>query len=128
MASVENRFDENDASSGAYERDGYRTGIVKLAGDAAVAAYDDDSRTDAFDEPICVPSGLSGRAYFSSSLSAYVIGLLLAVAANVVTKEGQPALVYLVPTVLGVVAYVALGRGEADRVLDFEDETKDSLL
>jgi hypothetical protein len=29
---------------------------------------------------------------------------------------------------LGVVAYVALGRGEADRVLDFEDETKDSLL
>ena len=128
VASVENRFDENDASSGAYERDGYRTGIGKRAGDAAVAAYDDDSRTDAFDEPICVPSGLSGRAYFSSSLSAYVIGLLLAVAANVVTKEGQPALVYLVPTVLGVVAYVALGRGEADRVLDFEDETKDSLL
>jgi minor histocompatibility antigen H13 len=71
---------------------------------------------------------LSGRAFFSSSLSAYVVGLLLAVVANVVTKEGQPALVYLVPTLLGVVAYVALGRGEADRVLAFEDERENSLL
>lgn len=129
VASVENRFDENDAAR-TYEKDGYRTGIGKRAGDAAVAAYDEAGEAGgfAFDEPISVPSSLSGRAFFSSSLSAYVVGLLLAVAANVVTKEGQPALVYLVPTLLGVVAYVALGRGEADRVLAFEDEREDSLL
>ena len=125
VASVENRFDENDAAR-TYEKDGYRTGIGKRAGDAAVAAYDEAG--EAFDEPISVPSSLSGRAFFSSSLSAYVVGLLLAVVANVVTKEGQPALVYLVPTLLGVVAYVALGRGEADRVLAFEDERENSLL
>ena len=91
-----------------------------------MAAYDEAD--EAFDEPISVPSSLSGRACFSSSLSAYVVGLLLAVVANVVTKEGQPALVYLVPTLLGVVAYVALGRGEADRVLAFKDERENSLL
>ena len=125
VASVENRFDENDVAR-TYEKDGYRTGIGKRAGDAAVTAYDEAG--EAFDEPIAVPSSLSGRAFFSSSLSAYVVGLLLAVVANVVTKEGQPALVYLVPTLLGVVAYVALGRGEADRVLTFEDERENSLL
>ena len=124
VESVENRFDENDAAR-TYEKDGYRTGIGKRAGDAAVVAY--DRAGEVSDEPISIPSGLSGRALFSSSLSAYVIGLLLAVAANVVTKEGQPALVYLVPTLFGVVAYVSLGRGEFDRVLAFEDEGGNSV-
>jgi minor histocompatibility antigen H13 len=56
-----------------------------------------------------------------------LIGLLVAISANLLTGEGQPALVYLVPVTLGVVAYTAINRGESDRIIEFVDE-RDSLL
>lgn len=124
VASMPNRYDGD--SKGEYESDGFRSGIGKRAGDAAFFAYDEVG--DIGDDSISVPSSLSGRAFFSASLSAYLIGLIVAVAANILTGEGQPALVYLVPVVLGVVAYTALSRGESDRVFEFVDEKRESLL
>ena len=124
VASTPNRFDGEKDSE--FESDGYRSGIGKRAGDAAFFAYDDDLKSND-DASIAIPSSLSGRAFFSASLSAYLIGLLVAVSANILTGEGQPALVYLVPIVLGVVAYTANARGESERVFEFVDERKDVL-
>jgi minor histocompatibility antigen H13 len=56
-----------------------------------------------------------------------LVGLLVAISVNLITGEGQPALVYLVPVTLGVVAYTAVNRGESNRILEFVDE-RDSLL
>jgi len=123
-AGVENRLD-GDGDDDDFEADGYRSGIGKRAGDAAVLAYDEAGDTSA--GTISIPSSLSGRAFFSASLSAYLIGLLVAISANLLTGEGQPALVYLVPVTLGVVAYTAINRGESDRIIEFVDE-RDSLL
>jgi minor histocompatibility antigen H13 len=122
-AGVENRLDGD--GDGDFEADGYRSGIGKRAGDAAVLAYDEAGDTSG--GTISIPSSLSGRAFFSASLSAYLIGLLVAISANLLTGEGQPALVYLVPVTLGVVAYTAINRGESDRIIEFVDE-RDSLL
>jgi len=124
-AGVENRLDGDGDGDGDFEADGYRSGIGKRAGDAAVLAYDEAGDTSG--GTISIPSSLSGRAFFSASLSAYLIGLLVAISANLLTGEGQPALVYLVPVTLGVVAYTAINRGESDRIIEFVDE-RDSLL
>jgi len=68
-----------------------------------------------------IPRSMGGRAFFSSVMTGYVGGLLAAVVVNVVTKTGQPALVYLVPCTLGSIVYTAVQRGELDRLLAFKD-------
>ena len=52
-----------------------------------------------------------GPGVFSPALAGYAAGLSFACYVNVVTGEGQPALVYLVPATLGAVAYTATRRG-----------------
>ena len=108
------------------EKDGYKSGIGKRAGDAAVLAY--DSAEDISEDAMFIPSSMSGRAFFSSSLSAYVAGLLLAITANLVTGEGQPALVYLVPCTLASVIYLSTTRDELSRLTSFKDESSASSL
>ena len=108
---------------GEYEKDGFKTGIGNRAGDAAVDAY--DAAAESSEDTILVPSSLSGRAFFSATLKAYVIGLLLAVSANVVTGQGQPALVYLVPATLCTVAYTAFARDEVTRLFEFVDDSRE---
>ena len=122
-----NMFDSTNVD-GDYEADGYRTGIGKRAAIAAEQAY--DAAAEANEDAILVPSSLSGRAFFSATLKAYLAGLLVAVGANVATGQGQPALVYLVPATLGVVAYTAFTRDEVSRVFEFVDESREegSLL
>jgi hypothetical protein len=111
---------------GDYEADGFMTGIGKRAGDAAVLAY--DSAEDTSEDAMTVPSSMSGRAYFSASITAYVAGLLLAISANLATGQGQPALVYLVPCTLASVAYLSYTRGELPRLTAFKDERPSSVL
>ena len=57
--------------------------------------------------------------YFKSSLAGYGLGLAATFVANEVTKAGQPALVYLVPLVLGTTILTAAVRGEAKEVVTF---------
>ena len=52
-------------------------------------------------------------SHTSSSLTtAYIVGLLLTFVALVLMKTAQPALLYLVPTTLGSVTFVAIVRRE----------------
>ena len=107
------------------EIDGYRTGIGRRAGDAAVLAYDEANGV--YEDAISIPSSLGGRAFFATSIQAYLIGLLAAVSANVVTREGQPALVYLVPITLAAVLNTARTRDELGRFFSFTDERESSI-
>ena len=114
-----------DADDVDVEIDGYRTGIGRRAGDAAVLAYDEANGV--YEDAISIPSSLGGRAFFATSIQAYLIGLLAAVSANVVTREGQPALVYLVPITLAAVLNTARTRDELGRFFSFTDERESSI-
>jgi len=114
-----------DADDVDVEIDGYRTGIGRRAGDAAVLAYDEANGV--YEGAISIPSSLSGRAFFATSIQAYLIGLLVAISVNFVTREGQPALVYLVPITLGAVLNTARTRDELDRFFAFTDERDSSI-
>jgi hypothetical protein len=52
------------------------------------------------------------EGYFSPALLAYVIGLVITLAALAILQMGQPALLYLVPCTLGTTALLAWMRGE----------------
>jgi len=71
-------------------------------------------------------SGEPGRGgarrdlYFAWALGAYALGLGLTFLANTATSSPQPALVYLSPATVGVVALLGAARGELPRLLAFE--------
>jgi len=99
---------------------------MKASAVAAEAAY--DMVADAQDAEKAAGGGtlsdlteavLQSRPYFAAALSAYVFGLGLAFVANSVTHMGQPALLYIVPSMLGTVAAMAVVRGELQSVLRF---------
>lgn len=59
---------------------------------------------------------------------AYRTGLGAAFTANAVTKLGQPALLYLVPSTLLAVLLTAANRDELRKVLQFTDTTGADLI
>ncbi|RDA85114.1 hypothetical protein CP532_2040 [Ophiocordyceps camponoti-leonardi (nom. inval.)] len=52
------------------------------------------------------------KTYFYAVLAGYVFGLMVTLAMLLVFQQGQPALLYLVPSVLGSLSATALWRGE----------------
>jgi len=65
------------------------------------------------------------KNYFVPVLVSYAFGLLLAAVANSVTNAGQPALLYIVPCMLGTSVAVGSLRGELrNRLFEYEDPTR----
>lgn len=110
--------------------------IADAAGDAAHLAYErianleleQQARTQGTSfsnsqETVYLVSDsvMTQRTYFKAIIWAYIFGLGVAFAANDITGLGQPALLYLVPATLGVVALVANSRNELTRVWNFKD-------
>ena len=62
---------------------------------------------------------LAGKPYFTAALGAYAFGLGTTFAANYLTKAGQPALVYIVPSLLLASLATAAARGEVDALLSY---------
>ena len=56
--------------------------------------------------------GFDGMPYFTSAVGAYAIGLGATFGANYLTKSGQPALVYIVPSLLLTALATAYSKGE----------------
>ena len=50
--------------------------------------------------------------YFHSSVIAYALGIILCGGVLILTKTGQPALLYIVPSMLGMATIVSKRRGE----------------
>jgi minor histocompatibility antigen H13 len=100
------------------------------ASDAASLAYDrvadkrDLTVTEGSDGSSRVPVSeavLQQRPYFNAVVVSYIIGLLMAFAANNITHLGQPALLYIVPMTLGSVLVTAAQRDEFYRIWTFTD-------
>ncbi|XP_003385037.1 PREDICTED: minor histocompatibility antigen H13-like [Amphimedon queenslandica] len=61
------------------------------------------------------------RGYFYTSFIAYIIGLGTTIAIMHIFKAAQPALLYLVPTCVGLPLVLALIRGELGPLFAYED-------
>ena len=59
-------------------------------------------------------------SYFNLSLGAYAIGLCTTFVANYVTRSGQPALVYIVPSLLLTAAGAALYTGQFSQLIEYK--------
>lgn len=63
---------------------------------------------------------VTGGPYFKTAVAAYTAGLLACFGVNFVTSAPQPALIYLVPALLGGTLATAAARGELEQVLNFK--------
>ncbi|KAJ3495347.1 hypothetical protein NLG97_g3460 [Lecanicillium saksenae] len=64
------------------------------------------------DVPPSVAASSFKKTYFYASMVGYLLGMLATLAMLLVFKRGQPALLYLVPGVLGSTYVTAIARGE----------------
>ncbi|PGH02722.1 minor histocompatibility antigen H13 [Blastomyces parvus] len=82
--------------------------------------------------PIVYPRRLDGKltsheaknfpkTYFHASIVGYVVGMLATLLAMQLSDQPQPALLYLVPGVLGSLWITALVRGDIKEMWDFSD-------
>lgn len=62
------------------------------------------------------------KIYFHASLVGYVLGLLATLGVMMVWNHAQPALLYLVPGVLGSLWLTALARGELDLMWSYTED------
>ena len=66
--------------------------------------------------------------YGRNAVLAYSLGIAAAFYANGYVRRGQPALLYLVPAVLGAALLTAWSRGEVEALVAFEAELSDSQI
>jgi minor histocompatibility antigen H13 len=72
-------------------------------------------------------TGTFHKTYFHSSLGGYIVGMLATLAGMEYSKHPQPALLYLVPGVLGALWLTAAARGEFKQMYRFsEDVTEEA--
>ncbi|XP_024371626.1 signal peptide peptidase 1 isoform X1 [Physcomitrium patens] len=62
------------------------------------------------------------KTYFITCIASYIFGLTATVVANTVSGAAQPALLYLVPSLLFGVFIVAASRSESSLLLDYKEE------
>jgi len=65
------------------------------------------------------------KTYFKAGLVGYILGLLATLGVMMVWNHAQPALLYLVPGVLGSLWLTALARGEISLMWDYTEELED---
>lgn len=65
------------------------------------------------------------KTYFKASLVGYVLGLLVTLGVMMIWNHAQPALLYLVPGVLGSLWLTALARGELNLMWNYTEDVGD---
>jgi len=61
------------------------------------------------------------RTYFLAGYVAYIIGLLITFSVMFIFRHAQPALLYLVPTCLGIPLSLALIKGDFAKLMEYQD-------
>lgn len=64
------------------------------------------------------------KIYFHVCFISYIISLVLTVSVLHIFKKGQPALLYIVPLIVGSVVILSIIRGEFSELINFEEEQK----
>lgn len=67
----------------------------------------------------------SGKVYFYSAMVGYTIGLVVTLVVMHTFKAAQPALLYIVPGVVGCVLIQAAIRGEIKQLLAYTEEEEE---
>lgn len=79
-----------------------------------------------------VANGEFPKTYFCATMLGYLLGLLVTIGILLVFKRGQPALLYLVPGVLGSVYLTGWWRGEISDLFKYTEngdlDTKDVVI
>lgn len=63
-----------------------------------------------------------GCFYFNVSLVGYFLGLLLTVAALIITQNSQPALLYILPSQIVIYLMAAFGRKEFIKMIKYDED------
>jgi minor histocompatibility antigen H13 len=68
------------------------------------------------------------KVYFNAAITGYIVGLIMTLVVMSIFKHAQPALLYLVPSVLGALWGTAFLRGEIDLMWNYTEaeETGDA--
>lgn len=66
------------------------------------------------------------KTYFHACFIGYIIGLATTILVLHIFKAGQPALLYIVPAIIGSVVITALARGEMKELLAYHDPQPES--
>ena len=69
--------------------------------------------------------GAGKASYFKPAFGGYVSGLVATIVVMNVFQAAQPALLYIVPAVLGAVGAAALARGEVAAVMGYSEEEEE---
>jgi minor histocompatibility antigen H13 len=72
-----------------------------------------------------ISNGSFKKTYFFASLTGYILGMIVTLLAMHLSAHPQPALLYLVPGVLGSLMLTALIRGETTMMWGFSEEEED---
>lgn len=91
-----------------------RKGALRLRGAAAPVTPGGGA---ALADPVVMAGASFPRPFFNIGLLAYCGGLVATLVVMVVWDHAQPALLYLVPAVLGASAVTALARGEVGALM-----------
>ncbi|KAJ4416298.1 hypothetical protein N0V82_006828 [Gnomoniopsis sp. IMI 355080] len=79
-----------------------------------------------------VANGEFAKTYFHATMLGYLLGLLVTIGILLIFKRGQPALLYLVPGVLGSVYLTGWWRGEMSDLFKYTEngdlDTKDVVV
>ncbi|KAF4124770.1 hypothetical protein GMORB2_5436 [Geosmithia morbida] len=72
--------------------------------------------------PVELEAARFPKTYFHATLAGYTLGMAVTLCMLLVFRRGQPALLYLVPGVLGSVYLTALVRGEMKQVWSYTED------
>jgi len=70
--------------------------------------------------------GMFQKTYFNASVSGYVCGMLTTLSAMQIYEHAQPALLYLVPGVLGALWLTAIFRGDLKEMMNYSEDSASS--
>lgn len=72
--------------------------------------------------PVEITAASFSKPYFYAAMGGYSIGMVVAMVMSLVFKHGQPALLYLVPAVVGSLLLTALLRGELREMMLYNED------
>lgn len=68
------------------------------------------------------------KMYFHVCFISYILSLILTVTVLHIFKKGQPALLYIVPLIVGSVVILSIIRGEFNELISFEEHHEEKIV